>query len=78
MTQSLTIRRTPGIAGQVRYNVTRTTDEGTFKSAFIGSEYGAPGPVVAVVMDGVQFFVDSPARFGEKFDRDWVRNFYAD
>lgn len=78
MTRKLTITRTSGIAGQVRYNVTRTTDEGTYKSAFIGSEYGTPGPVTAVVMDGVQFFVDSPSRFGEKFNRDWIRNFYAD
>lgn len=74
----LTIRKTAGIAGQVRYNVTRTTEHGTHKSAFVGSVYGTPGPVTAIVMDGAQFHVTEPSRFGPIFNRTWVENFYTD
>jgi hypothetical protein len=74
--QDLTIKRSDGLAGQVRYNVTRQTGYGLHKSAFVGSVHGSPGPVVCVLMDGVQFFVDSPERFGQNFNRDWIRNFY--
>lgn len=77
MNAPLKIRKSVGVAGQIRYNVTRTTEHGEHKSAFVGSVYGTPGPVACVVMSGVQFFVTEPARFGDIFNRKWVENFYA-
>lgn len=77
MAEFMTIRRKFGIAGQVRYTVTRDTEHGPHKSAFVGTLHGTPGPVVCVLMDGVQFFVDSPERFGPLFNRSWVENFYT-
>lgn len=44
---------------------------------FVGTPYGNPGPVV-MCLAGAQYPVDSPARYGEKFGTDWVRNFYRE
>jgi hypothetical protein len=77
MTHTLKIRKSVGVAGQIRYNVTRITEHGEHKSAFVGSVYGTPGPITAIVMDGVQFHVAEPTRFGDIFNRKWVEAFYA-
>lgn len=80
------VRRYDGVAGQVAYSVDVTTstyphneDEGetvTDESTHIvlGSTYGSPGPVFAIV-GGMQTYVDSPARFGDTFDAAWAYRF---
>ena len=80
------VREHVGIAGEVAYTVDVTsatyphdedwgetvTDEHTH--TFVGSVYGEPGPVVAII-GGMQNFVDSPARFGDTFDAAWAYRF---
>lgn len=78
MTQTHTldsIKRLPGIAGQIAYEAT-VTYEGEEPSTvtFIGSVYG--GPVVMVTESGAQTFVTDPGRFGG-FGEEWVRRFFA-
>lgn len=72
MTQTGTIQKREGIAGQVQYDV--AMPEGRVLS-FIGSVYG--GPVVMIGESGAQVFVTDPGRFGE-FGRGWVERFIAD
>lgn len=78
------VTRSTGIAGQVAYTVVVTdrtypheegetvTDESTL--TFIGSIYGEPGPVVAVI-GGHQMHVYEPSRFGHVFDSRWAYRF---
>lgn len=80
------VRRHGGVAGQVAYSVDVTTstyphneddgetvtDESTHM--LVGSVYGSPGSVVAIV-GGMQVFVESPARFGDTFDAAWAYRF---
>lgn len=47
------------------------------KVAFVGSECGAPGPVLMMLENGFQSFVTDSARYGTKLDRSWVRNFFS-
>lgn len=78
-----TIRPARGIAGGVAYSVhvTWTMNDGevgySTDVTFVGSTYGAPGPVV-VIGGGAQTFVSEPGRFGETFDPEWIRRFYAE
>lgn len=80
------IATTPGIAGQSRIHVhaTVTVDPdvdgiGTVTDSietFVGNDYGTPGPVVWFYGDQ-QVYVTDPARFGDRFNEDWVRAFFA-
>lgn len=68
-----------GVAGQVAYSVVVTyPGESPILATFVGSTYGAPGPVVAVMPSGRQTFVTSPERFGPTFGPEWVRRFFGD
>ena len=77
----LNVRKTAGIAGQVRYTaVVRYPGEEDNRTVwFVGSTYGAPGPVLMLtenlLPEGI--YVSHPERFGERFGPDWVRAFYA-
>jgi hypothetical protein len=75
MTKVLNVKKTGGIAGQVRYTaVVQYPGEDSSTVSFVGSVYG--GPVVMVTEgwpDGV--FVTEPGQYG-KFSPAWVRNFF--
>lgn len=73
----LHIHKRSGIAGQVRYAIARKDEHGIHNAVFVGTVYGTPGPVVMIMMDGVQVHVTDPSRFGPSFDEEWIRNFYA-
>lgn len=71
------IRRTAGVAGQVKYSVP-VTYEGEAPQAvqFVGSIYG--GPVLMITPGNPRgTWVTDPSRFGLKFSPDWVRAFFA-
>lgn len=74
----LSIRKTGGIAGQVSYTATvRYEDEGPEVVTFVGSVYGAPGPVVMQTEGNPEgLFVNDPIRFGSEFNTTWVRRFF--
>ena len=72
------VRRLSGIAGQITYSaVVEYPGEGCHGVAFVGSTYGAPGPVVMVTEAHTQTFVVNPGRFGDTFGPEWVRRFFA-
>lgn len=77
MTEVLSVKKTGGIAGQVRYSASvKYPGEDMSIVSFIGSVYG--GPVVMCTEgfpEGV--FVDDPSRFG-KFGPKWVRRFFGE
>jgi hypothetical protein len=68
---------TEGVAGQrmiiAHY---KYPGESPQQAVFVGTTFGTPGPVVLRV-GGFELFVDSPDRFGEVFDKDWVTTFYT-
>lgn len=72
----LSLRLRYGVAGQVSYLA--EVDYGGEKSQvqFIGSAYGTPGTIIMIVNDN-QTFVQSAGRFGERFGRKWVENFFG-
>lgn len=74
------IATTPGMAGQSRIHAHVTVDVSGFVSSseetFVGNDYGVPGPIVWFFGDQ-QVFVAEPGRFGERFNEDWVRAFFA-
>lgn len=77
------LTKSEGVAGAVMFTVTGATDADDqtpdyFTHQFVGSIYGAPGPVVLVLGSGMQTTVIQPERFGVRFDEDWVRRFYTD
>lgn len=77
MTQVLNVKKTGGIAGQVRYTAAvKYPGEDMSTVSFVGSVYG--GPVVMCTEgwpDGQ--FVTDPGRFG-KFGPEWVRKFFEE
>ena len=64
-----------GLAGQVSITVHTRWESGDMVTAFVGSRYGSPGPII-MIMGEAQIVVDAPERFGERFDAQWVRRFY--
>lgn len=74
-TSTLSVTRTNGIAGQIILS-SRDSADATRNMAFSGSAYGTPGPVFALVGD-MQVKIDGAGRYGERFDADWVRTFFA-
>jgi hypothetical protein len=72
----LELREDKGVAGQLMYTVRVRYSSHDMTVGFVGGIYGRPGPVV-MVHGNVQFIVDNAERFGERFNEDWVRAFYA-
>lgn len=76
------ITTTHGVAAQVcietliEWRNDKTKGMGTQVTRFYGFTYGTPGTVFMVVGD-LETYVDTPQRFGTKFDETWVRNFHA-
>lgn len=70
------MRATSGVAGQrvIDVDVEHDGAPGVDRYTFVGSVYGAPGPVV-MVHGSTQSFVYHPGRFGGRFDADWVLRF---
>lgn len=67
-----------GVAGQVCVTGTVTyPGEDPCTVTFVGSCYGAPGPVV-MCLGQTQTFVTDPGRYGDTFGEDWVRRFFED
>jgi hypothetical protein len=81
MAQIVALRKVNGVAGQVQYVATIQYDDGDKRVyAFVGSEYGAPGPVYYIAdinHPADALIVTRPERFGVRFNESWVRNFYA-
>lgn len=78
MPKIVDIHRRNGVAGQVAYRVTvdhGPDNGGQTTCELVGSTYGSPGPVVMIT--SVQSFVTDPGQYGETFDRDWIRRFFA-
>ena len=72
------IHRRSGVAGQVAYTVAVTyPGERPHAVTFVGTLYGAPGPVFMETGAHCMVHVDAPERFGDKFSAAWVRAFYA-
>lgn len=73
----LSVKKTGGLAGQIRYTAAvRYPEEDTSTVSFVGSVYG--GPVVMVTEgfpEGV--FVTDPGRFGT-FGSGWVEKFFEE
>lgn len=75
----LKLQKDRGVAGQVAYTVTvqYEGDEEPYTGRFIGSTYGAPGPVVLELSSGMQTFVTDSGQYGSTFDEAWVRRFFG-
>lgn len=79
MTDVLSVKKTGGIAGQIRYTaVVRYPEEDNSTVSFVGSVYG--GPVVMVTEgfpDGVFVSQATRDRCG-KFGPEWVKKFFEE
>lgn len=72
------IKKISGIAGQFAYTVSLEDEYGDSEVSFIGTSYGSPGPVAMTFDTGGTTFVVDPSRFGDTFNRQWIRNFFED
>lgn len=72
------ITRRNGVAGQVAYDVTyRYPNERPVRASFVGSVYGAPGPIAFASEPHGVMYVREPERFGEVFGPSWVRRYFG-
>lgn len=75
------VQRMNGPADTVAYQATVTHseegDEITHYRTFSGFTYGTPGTVM-LLCEPVAQRVARPERFGDRFNEEWVRRFYAD
>lgn len=76
------ITTTHGVADQVcieielQWRNDKTKGVSNQVCRFYGFTYGTPGTVF-MVMGDIETYVDTPQRFGSKFNETWVRNFNA-
>ena len=77
--QVVSIVKRIGMAGQYSYRATvrYPPERADSTMEFVGSRYG--GPVVAIMGDGSQHFVDQAVveRCGGQLTADWVRRFFS-
>lgn len=69
------IIRDNGVAGQFALTADYVSHGERRKLSFVGSSFGSPGPVTMITPSGLQIHVTDAARFGDKFNPQWVRNF---
>lgn len=72
----VSLRRQYGVAGQEAWMAEVDYGGETSYVQFVGSPFGAPGPVIMIVNEN-QTFVTAAGRFGERFGRKWIEAFFA-